>query len=295
MNPQLAAVKFSLAVFCLLSAGCDEQTPLINEDNALRAASCALSPTELPELSNLAFVIGEQTAASCLEGVLLRNDFEDGFTIQADHCLTATGTLLRGNFSKTDITATPVTVEWDFDNISTTTNDTGSSVDGVVRAQQVADTEQVELSLSFDYLSLDDIENAIAIGNLYGKTSQTIVQALDGSSVSIDYQSDIEYCGFDSFALETKTLASVLQLVDDPAPREGVIEATAQDGSTLTISIDGELLALALDSNGDQVDDLRMSMSWGEFTVASAAARARPVRPLPETALPRFRSSHSQP
>ena len=283
---------FWMATACLMIAGCDEQDPLIDADNALRVASCALSPTNLPELTLLAATLRSKTTASCINGgVLLRTDTANSVQIKADNCRSEDNNTLGGLFTWTDLSAAPTTVEWNFDQISNTNAlGDGSSVHGVVTSQQSETPTAYLTTFAFASLSLDEFESSLSADYVYGATEQTVTESKALGSASIEYTSKIELCGFDPFALDVSTLSPVVQFSTDSSPSQGQVEAVALDGSKLTISIDGELLALELDSNGDEVNDLRLSMSWGEFNVAVLASRSRPPTAQTLFPLPRYKA-----
>lgn len=277
----------TLACTALALAACDESSPTLNADNAVSAAACALSPLDFVDLLALAEVIHLQTSASCTKGgVLLRSESSDSVRIQADHCVLANDTTLRGVFTETYLGSSPTRAAWQFDEISSTVHGDGTRLDGRVVLQQT----DTRTSLSFDALTIDHLEGDEQESAWYGASEQHIEQSADRRITSTEYRTRIDRCGREGFALDTATPTPLTQHDTDFFPRAGEVQARAGDGSRLRILIDGDQLTLRVDSNADQVDDTQLAMSWAAFNLATARSRARAAGAPPTLwPLPRLR------
>lgn len=290
---QAIRTTLCVAAVCFSASGCDEQTATINEDSALRAASCALSPLTLTDLSKLAFILESQSVehrsnGSCADGgIISRTDSGTDFTVVSDHCATTddetnTAYTSNGTLSSTEISDSPVTLHWDFKSASLTQLRSGEAVgvraDGNVRFQQFESETSVSQGFKFDNLLWNEIGSSLATGEVYGPTELLVQQNSANNAATIEYQSQIELCGFDAFDLDVDTVQPLVQLESEFFPSSGLIEVSAGDGSSLSISLSGETLAIDLDSNGDEVNDLQLSMSWEELQGATTvASRQRPT------------------
>lgn len=265
-------------------SACDEQTATINKDSALRAAACALSPTTLYNLVALADTIEQQNQGACPGGgLILREDTATVTTITADHCVTAANTTLRGGYSSTQVNSVP---EYDlnFNHISLTELDTGSQVHGLVRYLETETQQDYIQKLSFDALQLDEIESTLATSYQFSGGEHLLTQSIAHGAATIDYSTRVELCGVDAFGLDVVTTEPLQQLQSESSPSSGIVDARAADGSTLTITLQGTDLLVLLDSNGDQVNDAQLSMTWGEagvITVASRQANKSSTRLVP--------------
>ena len=283
------AGSLTLAVVVIFISACDEQTATINEESALRTASCALSPTTLYNLTALANTIENQTPGACPGGgLILREESNADVRIVADHCVTTNNTTLQGSFYSTQISATPAEYSLDFDQISLVDSNSGSQVDGEVRYLDTETNLEFVQNLSFDALQLQEIEDTSVTTYLFAQTDYSVTQSKATSAATFDYHTTIELCGTDYFGLEVDTSEPLRQLESEASPSSGVVNVRAQDGSTLTITLQGDELDVLLDSNGDSVNDGQLSMTWGEagvITVASRQAAKANMR-----LLPRFKS-----
>ena len=290
---QTTRTALCVTAVCFSAVGCDEQIATINEDSALRAASCALNPTTLSNLADLAFTMEIQSLENQINsicavgGIINRTDTDNQAIIVADHCSTAEGKTVNGSLNSTVISDSPVTRDWDFESVSLTQltpdAETGYRASGKVRFQQFESENSISQVFEFDNISWDKLDNSLATSVVYGKTKETIKQNTATHATTIEYNSRIELCGFDAFALEVDTVEPLVQLSSEFFPSSGLVEARAGDGSSLSISLNGDMLAIDLDSNGDEVDDLQLSMTWiafqGATTVATRQRDSVPTRP----------------
>ncbi len=266
-----------------LAAGCDEQTATISDDNALRVASCALSPFELNDISVLFGLMLEQQQGACPGGGLIsRTDTTVNTIVNADFCVTADATTLRGSLSSTDVNSNPIEIDLDFAQVSSVDSiGVGAKYDGEVKLQQSTSNTSVTQEITFLSLQKDEIEDTAITAFSYGATTHKLVQSLADSSSTIEYSSRVEQCGADVQGLTVNTPTALTYLSSATSFSAGEVMALADDGTSLTINFSDDNLVINLDSNADQVDDTRLSLSWSEFQGAVAvASRQRDTQTL---------------